>query len=200
MSSEKTYQRRAFTIVELLLVISVIGILVTIVIAVYPGYQKRTRDNERKSDVGQIASAIGAYAVQKNDYMTTGSGCGLNGNGNGWIDAGPANIAAYPKSIATCLQEAGALTNAADFIDPSGCIFDSGGSCGSSGGQVKAYMKATCQKNGSPVTYVLAYIESDPPKNAEVDALCDPGTVNGYTTTTQKWGTTYGMNYYTTAK
>lgn len=193
-------RKNGFTVTELLIVISVIGILVSIVLVAYPGYQKRTRDNERKSDVAQIASALGAYALQKNNYIEAGSGCGLNGNGNGWFAAGPADIAVYPKAIATCLQEAGVLTSSTDFVDPSGCVWDSGGSCGSPGGMVKAYMKATCQKNSAPITYVLAYIESDPQKTAEVDALCDPGTVSGYTTTTQKWGTTYGMNYYVTTR
>jgi prepilin-type N-terminal cleavage/methylation domain-containing protein len=184
-----------FTIVELLVVIVVIGILVSIVVVTYPGAQQRTRDNERKSDMSQLVAALKSYALQKNTFITTGSGCGLQGNGNGWISAGPSEVALYPKAISTCLQEAG-LIKAGDFIDPSGCKYDSGNQCGSLGQPVKAYMKATCTKGGQSATYVFAYLEGDPRKDAEVDALCDAGTVAGFDAASQKWGTNYAMNYY----
>ena len=58
-----------FTLVELIIVISVISILAAIVLVAYPGYQARTRDNERKSDVSQLASALGAYAFQKKNIL-----------------------------------------------------------------------------------------------------------------------------------
>jgi prepilin-type N-terminal cleavage/methylation domain-containing protein len=187
-----------FTIVELIVVVVVIGILVSIVALVYPGYQKRTRDSERKSDVSQIAASLSAYALQKNTYITSGSGCGLSGNGNGWLNVGP--TAQYPKSISTCLQDAGVLASGI-FSDPSGCVSDTGGVCGTSGGvSVPAYMKVTCQKSSKSVTYVLAYLELSPSKDAEVDGLCDSGTVDGFSSVTQKWGTNYGMNYYVLVK
>jgi prepilin-type N-terminal cleavage/methylation domain-containing protein len=191
------YKKSGFTIPELIVVVIVIAILASIALAVYPGYQKRNRDNERKSDISQIAAAIGAYAVQKNDYVTTGSGCGLSGNGNGFLNAVSGS---YPRAITDCLQDAKVL-NSGVFSDPSGCTYDSGGNCGSSGGTpVQAYMKETCQKSGVTVTYVLAYLETQPRKDAEVDALCDSGSVNGFTSVTQKWGTNYGMNYYVPVK
>lgn len=203
MNMQASHRRRlkGFTVVELIIVVSVIGILASIVLITYPGYQKRARDAERKSDVSQIAAALGAYALQKNTYVATGSGCGLNGNGNGWFNVGPSEIAAYPKSIATCLQETGALKDGT-FIDPLNCKFNSGGTCGvaSVPSQAYAYMKATCKTGGNDVTYVMAHLENDPANNATIDALCDAGTVSGYDATTQKWGTNYGMNYYVTAK
>lgn len=194
-------QTKGFTIVEILTVLVIIGILLSIVLVVYPGYQKRNRDNERKSDIAQLSAAISAYAVQKNSFLTTGSGCGLSGNGNGWVNAGPSDLGAalYPKSIATCLLEAGVLRDT-NLKDPLGCTWDSGGVCGTyQGAPAKAYMKATCTKNGIAVTYLFAHIETEPRKDAEVDAVCDPGTVNGFTATSQRWGTNYGMNYYLTA-
>jgi len=190
-------EEKGFTIVELITVIIVIGILATIVVVAYPGYQKRNRDSERQSDVSQVASALSAYALKNNSYITTGSGCGLSGNGNGWLNVGP--TAQYPKSISTCLQEAGVL-NGGTFTDPTSCTYDSGGKCGSSGGQVFAYMKATCQKSGRTMTYVFAALEGSARKDAEVDGLCDSGTVSGFDATTQKWGTNYGMNYYVVVK
>src|SRR5688500_367533 len=100
-------KRQGFTVVELLVVIVIIGILASIALVVYPGYQTRTKNSERKSDVGQLAAALSTYAIQKNNYVGASSGCGLGGNGNGWVAAGPTHIGTYPKSILTCLKEAG---------------------------------------------------------------------------------------------
>jgi prepilin-type N-terminal cleavage/methylation domain-containing protein len=183
-----------FTVVELLVVIIVLGILIGIGVVAYPNYQMGVRDSERKSDLDQLAAALNVYAVQKNTYMTTGSGCGKNDNGNGWVSRG--GTVEYTKSILTCLQEIEALPGE-PFTDPSGCTYDSGGTCGV---PVKAYMKATCQKDGAVVTYVFAHLETEPRIDSEVDALCDAGTLNGFDATQQQWGTNYGMNYYVTVK
>jgi len=192
---------RAFTIVELMLVIAVIGILAGIAIVSYSGYQAKTRDNVRKSDVQQIAGALSAYLLQKDTYVESGSGCGLSGNGNGWLNAGPSNPGAgsYPRAITACLQDAKTLGNGT-FIDPSGCIYGSGGKCGTLGSvPVQAYMKITCTKSSNKVTYVMAHLETTAQNNAVLDALCDASSAVGFTSD-QKWGTTYGMNFYTIAR
>lgn len=190
-------QARGFTIVELVVVIGVIAILATITAVLYPGYMQSTRDSQRKSDLAQIASAIQTYAIRENNFVEQASGCGFFGYGNGWYNLGP--NAFFPKSIDACLQESKLLNGT--FKDPSGCENDSGGECGtSSGNPVRAYMKATCRKNGNKVTYVLAHLETEPRKNTEVDELCDSGTVEGFTAASQRWGTLYGMNYYTVVR
>lgn len=185
-------KNQGFTLAELVVVIAVIGILVAIVAAAYPGYQEMTHNNQRKSDLSQMAAAFKAYAIKKNDYMEVGSGCGYLGDGNGWFNGGP--TATFPKSMMTCLDEAGVVDET--FIDPSGCVWESS-ECGTEGGDpVTAYMKATCMKDGENVTYVFAHLEGEPRKDAEVDALCDGGTVAGFSAARQKWGSLYGMNYY----
>lgn len=198
--TEKT-RRYGFTIVEVMAVIVIIGILTGIVVVSYSGYQARTRDNERKSDMSQIAGALSAYLLQKDTYIEAGSGCGLSGNGNGWFNAGPSDTGAgsYPMAIATCLQNAKTLSSGT-FVDPSNCKWGSGGACGAVGGSpVQAYMKITCTKSSSKVTYVMAHLETSAQNNAAMDALCDAGSAAGFTSD-QKWGTTYGMNYYVTAR
>jgi prepilin-type N-terminal cleavage/methylation domain-containing protein len=190
-----------FTVIELLVAITVIGILATIVIVSYGGYQARTRDNVRKSDVSQIAGALSAYLLQKDTYIEAGSGCGLSGNGNGWLNAGPSDTGAgsYPRAITACLQDAKTLGTGA-FVDPSNCIYGSGGKCGTLGSApVQAYMKITCTKSSNKITYVMAHLEASPQNNSALDALCDANSATGFTSD-QRWGTTYGMNYYVVAK
>jgi len=188
--------KKGFTIVEILIVITVIGVLASIVLLTFPGYQKQGNDTQRKSDLSQIAAALSAYAQQKNTTVSTGSGCGLNGNGNGWLNATTSDISTYPRAITACLQDAKVL-GTGTFIDPSGCTWASGtAKCGSSGGVAQAYMKATCTKSGATVTYLFAHLENAARQDATIDALCDSGSVSDFTSTSQKWGTNYAMNYY----
>ncbi len=185
--------RSGFTIVELLIVIVVIAILAMITLVVYSGVQAKTRDAVRQNDLSQIAGALNLYNLDHHNYIQHGSGYGVNGNGNGWLNA---VIGSYPLSIISSLQADGIL-KPGTFTDPSGCLYDSGGKCGSwNGTPVTAYMKASCTKDGKPVTYLFAHLETKPRIDAEVDALCDAGTIEDFTVDTGKWGTHYGMNYY----
>ena len=52
---------RAFTLVELLVVIVIIGILSTIILVSFNTSRMKARDNKRISDVSLIASALGQY-------------------------------------------------------------------------------------------------------------------------------------------
>lgn len=51
-----------FTLVELLVVISVIGILASIVLVSFTGSQKQARDTQRRSDLKQYQLALEAFA------------------------------------------------------------------------------------------------------------------------------------------
>lgn len=181
----RSQQQQGFTVVELLVAIAVIGILATIVIVTYGNYQQRTRDNERKSDVQTIASAVKSYATWNNTYVESAS-CGNNGDGFIGATSGDAGAGAGPyaaTSVIGCLQTAGSLKSG-DGIDPSSCRFNSGGTCGA-GNPTKAYMKATCMVGSVKKVYIMAYLETAAANNATIDPLCG-----------KNWGTTYGMNYY----
>lgn len=60
----------AFTIVELLIVIVVIGILAAITIVAYNGIQQRARDSQRKSGIATIQKALEMYRIDNGGYPT----------------------------------------------------------------------------------------------------------------------------------
>lgn len=59
---------RGFTLVELLVVITILAILMTIGIAVYSGVQKNARDLRRKSDLRSIKIALDLYYQNNGKY------------------------------------------------------------------------------------------------------------------------------------
>jgi len=190
-------RKGGFTIVELLIVIVVIAILAAISIVAYTGVTARARDAIRKSDLSQVADGLKLYNHDYGTYIESSSGCGVNGNGNGWLSAGPSDLGAtlYPKSVITCLQD-GKFIKDGQFVDPSGCKYDSGGKCGSyNAAPASAYMKATCLHGGVKATYLFAHLESGGSSASSIDGLCDAGSVAGFTSDGQKWGTHYQMNY-----
>ncbi|HSW90781.1 MAG TPA: type II secretion system protein [Candidatus Saccharimonadales bacterium] len=79
--------RSGFTIVELLVVITVIGILATITVVSYNGVHARTRDDRRRTDVANIIKAMELYYSDNNSYPTplTNTGSAIN---NGWYSSG----------------------------------------------------------------------------------------------------------------
>ena len=61
--------RRAFTLVEMLLVVTIIGILAALVIPRIAGTGERARETAVKADInGGIKSALGAYEVDNGFY------------------------------------------------------------------------------------------------------------------------------------
>jgi len=74
-----------FTLVELLVVISIIGILATLLLANYSSTRERARDAQRKSDLRNIQTALRMFYNDFNRYPSSNSsgqivGCGNGGN------------------------------------------------------------------------------------------------------------------------
>jgi len=63
-----------FTLVELMVTVSIISILVAIGIASYSSINKRSRDTKRKSDLEQVRSALEMYRAENGYYPSTGAG------------------------------------------------------------------------------------------------------------------------------
>jgi prepilin-type N-terminal cleavage/methylation domain-containing protein len=64
-------RKKAFSLVELLVVVAIIGILSTVVFVSYGGSQARSRDSKRRADVQQIAQAMELYKADNKVYLST---------------------------------------------------------------------------------------------------------------------------------
>jgi len=71
----KSKKHKGFTIIELMIVISIIGILSGLILTVIdPEKQRaRARDGVRQKDLGIIATALEQYYADNNSYPTTSS-------------------------------------------------------------------------------------------------------------------------------
>jgi general secretion pathway protein G len=63
--------KSGFTLVELLVVISILGVLATIALTAFRSAQARGRDSERKSNLKQISSALELYYSDYGKYPDT---------------------------------------------------------------------------------------------------------------------------------
>lgn len=79
--------RTGFTLVELLVVISIIAILSTIGMAVFTGIQAKARDERRRADLRGIVAALEIYRNQNGRYPDViNTNSNINGRG-GWGDS-----------------------------------------------------------------------------------------------------------------
>lgn len=67
----KLNMKKAFTLVEMLIVIVIIGILAAALIPRLTGVQSRARDVARKADLSQISTALATYQLDNGSYVIT---------------------------------------------------------------------------------------------------------------------------------
>lgn len=72
MSNQKI--SKAFTLIELLIVIAVIGILVAVILPNLIGMRERAQDTKKKNDLMQIKNALRMYYNDYNAYPRSSSG------------------------------------------------------------------------------------------------------------------------------
>ncbi|OGM30228.1 hypothetical protein A2630_03325 [Candidatus Woesebacteria bacterium RIFCSPHIGHO2_01_FULL_44_10] len=70
--------KKGFTLVELLVVISIIGVLASLVLISFTGSQKQARDTGRKSDLKQYQAALENYAnINRGLYPSRSTATGV---------------------------------------------------------------------------------------------------------------------------
>lgn len=79
----KVFDKKGFTLVELLIVVAIIGVLATLLMVNFVGVRQRARDAQRKSDLRQIQSALEIYRSDNNSYPVSIPGCGATFSANG---------------------------------------------------------------------------------------------------------------------
>ena len=124
--------KRGFTLVELLVVISIIGILATLVMANLNSARSRARDAQRKSDVRSIATALRLYFNDKGYYPSSNSsgeilGCGSAGTsvcdwGSEWSVGTTVYMPTLSKDPLTGQTYAYELGTSSDMFTLSACL------------------------------------------------------------------------------
>ena len=74
MKTQQPIKRTGFSLVELLITVSIIAILIAIGVASYATINRQSRDTKRKSDLEQIRSALEMYRADIGSYPSAGSG------------------------------------------------------------------------------------------------------------------------------
>lgn len=96
--------QKAFSLIELLVVVSIIGVLISFSYVGFSQARKSARDGKRKADLEQIRSALEIYRNDLKTYPTTAQG--LNALKPGYLQEIPAdpvstNRYSYTGSINT---------------------------------------------------------------------------------------------------
>lgn len=73
--------RKGFTLIEVLVAVTIIAILISIGVVSYGSVNKRSRDAKRKGDVEQLRSALEMYRADNSFYPNTGSGAWADASG-----------------------------------------------------------------------------------------------------------------------
>lgn len=76
----KKYNKQAFTLVELLVVATVICVLTVIAVVNYEKAKAKSRDSERKSDLTKISLALTSYYADNKNYINTQSFINISTN------------------------------------------------------------------------------------------------------------------------
>jgi prepilin-type N-terminal cleavage/methylation domain-containing protein len=89
--------KKGFTLIEMLVVISIIGILAALTLVSYSGAQKQTRDTQRRSDLNQFRNALENYAASNSGAYPiaavgeAGTMCAADLQPDGFISGCPAD-------------------------------------------------------------------------------------------------------------
>ncbi len=143
----KKHFSRGFTIIELLVVISIIAILSSIILASFDSTRKKGRDAKRIADIKQIQLALGLYYDANGQYPPNIYTSGLDAPASGFMPKVPTD----PSSSALCTTGVTSSTEPSCYMyTPYMASTDSGGANASC--NVSYHLGASLETadNGSP--------------------------------------------------
>lgn len=120
--------RKGFTLIEILVVLTIIGILVGLSLTAFYGSRKTARDGKRKADLEQIRSGLEMCRTDTGSYVV---GSSLPGTCSTYLTSMPADPLS-PTSVYAYSGVANTYTLCARLEAGSGTVSGCG-SCGSSG-------------------------------------------------------------------
>ena len=94
-------QNKGFTLIEVLIVISIIGLLSAVTLIGLGGFRASGRDARRVADLRQIQNGLEVYYARNNSYPAAAGGNAIPA-GIGAVSADPLNTGVYVYSYAPC--------------------------------------------------------------------------------------------------
>lgn len=101
MSNYNSKVNKGFTLIEMLVVISLIGILAALAMVSFSSVQKQARDTTRKSDLKQYQTATESYASKNNGNYPVANPAQVASSGSYCTALNIGNCPADPKSPTT---------------------------------------------------------------------------------------------------
>lgn len=165
-------KHKGFTLVELMVVISIIALLTVVVMFSVSAARSKGRDAQRISDLKTVAVALELYHAKYGTYKVTNSGA--NDGGIGWLSVSHDENNSYTRAVSDVLYQEGFLSDP-DIMDPLADSSDWG------------YMIYLC--NGGQEYSLSATLENPTDKMIEyIQTTCNGTGANGTYTR-------YGKNY-----
>lgn len=112
--------KQGFTLVELLVVVSIIAILSVIGVATFTSVQKNARDARRKADIDAMASAFEAAYSPSAGYSVTGTPLTGANFSSGSIPVDPLNAGTSATPATSYIYYSSGFSAAGSAYDPAG--------------------------------------------------------------------------------
>ena len=80
--------KKGFTFIEILVVVTIIGLLTTVATVSYRSANRKARDNKRKSDIEQVRAALEMYRADNSQYPS-GPWSGMIASIESYLNEGP---------------------------------------------------------------------------------------------------------------
>ena len=128
MKQEGTAMKKGFTLVELLVVITILGILMAMMVPAAGLVLKRTKISNTRGDAGLVAAALMKYQAEYNRWPATYAPDAKDTTDPDWVNMmapkpGTGPLDTNPKRVIFFEPGGGALNDSGAFVDAWGAAF-----------------------------------------------------------------------------